>query len=1216
MKKAILYLAMLLFYLGGTAQNPGWTVPNKYVKFETWSTTLPSLPVPTNIYGSTSTNTANDPWDGYDANQTADYASNMMLDQQGNIRFFIVDGFIYDGEGNFIDYLQTPNGNMVTGYSEIAIVPDPSDCDRYYIIAHRILNYDRLPYVLLLDMGEINLYGESYGSCSHFGQLVPINGTGDLSVAIENITPNWAPDFGGLKNSLGFIAVSDLRIDNSYLAFVTNKQGIFRYKIDATGFHYDNELISFPDYGYNQAETRSEMELIKLSSGNYRIAVPYGPEFLIVDGYPIREVLFTAELNSNGALIGGSQKYFYTHDYNPLGINKSARFKGLEFSEDGSRLYVTRRVEAGNPQSISQFSYYDWNNPTPDLVPFTVPAGYDVQFSQIELSANDDLYLVYPTGLLKLPSASSAIPGTMVNFMNFTNNPTYAGFIPANSTTIRLYLLPDQIDGMDYEAYQVATQQCCIDNAGYEAEKYVASSATWSPTVNLFLPQNPFSIGLGNDVYIQKELRIPAGVNLTINNMNFHFAPGARCVVENGNGSLQGGKLTLNNTTFTVDDRCADDLWLGVEVWGNTANSQGSISSSTQGRLLVQNGSEISHAFIGAFAGKRNSTIIPTTSGCPGTEVVSAFSFDGAHNGGIIVGINSTWLNNQRGVYFRPYIASTGTNNKSYFKLCDFIWDAPLKGGHPLRFHAQLSSVKGIRFTGDDFENQAQSMFSYTQTGTGIYAFRSQFYVQSYCPVLLPPCTSCANATPSTFEHLRYGIRTYHYTGDPLTYTVNRSEFEDCQYGISSYKTDNARISQNQFNIRQASYQTAGIVLNRTPNYSVQENELAGNGSPIGQLSYGIVVKNTGIANNDIYKNTFESLHIGAQSEGDNAVEITANNYPGSTNFNMSGLNYTCNNFELDIDLADMTIVNGRIDLFQGHAIGHASLSAATMGAARNYFSLDGESISLEHDITVSGTNPQEIQYVGLATPHYLADSYSPNWVLPLVSSYMGTQATTSFNMCPSKLCEKHHVVLVGHRQDLLDLKSDLNQELQRLDPRDLTGRRKILDQINAATEQLDLLTKQIACDILTEEEDLATIRTRLEDIDQRSTYLTLTQFLALDQSQMPIAPAPLEVDNFLPIVPAGGGRKVAASLVQQEKAFSISPNPSSGDFAINFEENIDAPIDLTVVALMGKILFQGQRNAQQRAQPDLKGLNNGVYFLLVKSEGNLLGSKKIEILK
>jgi hypothetical protein len=48
----------------------------------------------------------------------------------------------------------------------------------------------------------------------------------------------------------------------------------------------------------------------------------------------------------------------------------------------------------------------------------------------------------------------------------------------------------------------------------------------------------------------------------------------------------------------------------------------------------------------------------------------------------------------------------------------------------------------------------------------------------------------------------------------------------------------------------------------------------------------------------------------------------------------------------------------------------------------------------------------------------------------------------------------------------------------------------------------------------------------------------------------------------------------------------------------------------------MGKLVYQATGSMQAALHLNLNDLNNGVYFVLVKSEGSLLGTKKIEILK
>ncbi|HEX2899019.1 MAG TPA: hypothetical protein VHS96_04790, partial [Bacteroidia bacterium] len=722
------------------AQNRGWTMPARYIKNAGGLTTPANLPVPTALFGTTSTNSAGDPWDAYDANQLAQFSSNMMLDRNGNIEFFIVDGMIYDGKGHFIDYLQTPYGDVATGFSETAIVPDPANCERYYLIAHRVVNFDRYPYVFLLDMSLPNLNAFGPNACAYHGQLVPIGTSFQNGLSVQGITPNWSANYLGLKNSLGMIAASDLRTDNTRLAFITNNQGIFRYKISDAGFEYDNALIPFPYFSYNHAQVRSEMELVRLSNGNYRIAVPYHTETLVMSGQHVRQVLFAADLDANGNLISGTEKYFPIYYYNPGGIEQTAYIRGLEFSDDGNRLYVSHPSNILNP---AQLEYYDFTTNLPGLQSFNIPGTYNLQLSMLELGLNDKLLIAHANGLYQIPNASNAVPGTISSISTFA--------YPSNGLqSHQLYQLPDQIDGMDYDDFQTANLQCCINSSTFTMGYHVATSGTWQAGAN------PFGVA-GSTLYVKQELRVPQGVALNITNMTLRFAPGARLVIERGAGGQQGGKLTLNGTTLSIDDRCStDQLWMGVEVWGNATAMQGNISNSTQGRLIMTNNSRIEHASIGVLVSKRIATVV-TNGSCAPTQTITPFGFDQTYDGGIVQASNSSFVGNQRGVWFRTYVASNGTNNLSYFSRCDFIWNGNVRGGLVPVNQAELLAVKGIRFSGCNFRNNSPVLTSPGTNGTGIFSAYAQFNVAEFFGTPLQIFEDCPAPIPTTFTGLQFG---------------------------------------------------------------------------------------------------------------------------------------------------------------------------------------------------------------------------------------------------------------------------------------------------------------------------------------------------------------------------------------------------------------------------------------------------------------------------
>lgn len=84
-------------------QNPLWLLDNRYSTLA--SPILTPLPKPTTVYGQAGTTnsgtaTAPNPYDGYDG-QKPKFAGNIQPKPDGTIDFFIMDGVIYDGQGNF-----------------------------------------------------------------------------------------------------------------------------------------------------------------------------------------------------------------------------------------------------------------------------------------------------------------------------------------------------------------------------------------------------------------------------------------------------------------------------------------------------------------------------------------------------------------------------------------------------------------------------------------------------------------------------------------------------------------------------------------------------------------------------------------------------------------------------------------------------------------------------------------------------------------------------------------------------------------------------------------------------------------------------------------------------------------------------------------------------------------------------------------------------------
>jgi len=794
------------------------------------------------------------------------------------------------------------------------------------------------------------------------------------------------------------------------------------------------------------------MEVTTLKNGNYRIAVPYMPTSNGPDSNFVYEYIYTAEVDSTGFAIDSTILRLPLHaTFSVSGNDQLAMTRGLEFSEGGEFLYVTHTT---TPQHPTAFEYYNFATGNDTLVPVPGQNISDFQYSMLEMAFDQKLMLANENGLYALDNATDPTSGISL-FSSFDYEPNAEG--EALPSLLKSYMLQDQIDGTNYLASFTEDVACCIESSTYDVDLFVASiSESWTPS------SNPLNNGSGDEVYIKQEIKIPAGKTITIKNMELHFAPGARLVVENGIGITGiGGKLILDSTTLTADARCDKSaMWLGVEVWGNQSLAQG----ANQGYFELQNYSVIEDAMIGILVSARPTLYDPTEQGCGLNPVYPTTNFMNQRNGGIVKAIvgKSTLRNNKQGVYFRKYFggtASSGANNQSLFDQVSFVWDDTVKT-EP-RNHARLEEVKGVIFRGCYFGNQVSEGLTYFQKGNGILSKDAQFHVYALCTSQIGLGQSCPPASweRSKFVDLDFGIISVNNNG--LSMSCMDANFDRNRHGIHLNGTQNERVLSNFFTVRKAdAYQTSGLSLYRSSGYHVENNDFMGDpGSTIAAadaLSYGVVVNNSGVSKNEIYRNRFNDLRIGGQTEGINAFDINTQNNPSTDSFKMSGLIWTCNDFKSEIFSNDMTLFynygEGRMNYHQGYATGGSSLLDQALKAARNKFSLIGE--TNQHDFFF-GNNTQEVQYCHLNANRHIPDSYtslntnnganqSPFSIIP--AQYGGDVIIVDDNTCPSKLISKQNPKLLmkqisdqigfldslkdgGNTQNLLDLISNGTQE-------------------------------------------------------------------------------------------------------------------------------------------------------------------------------------------
>lgn len=837
--------------------------------------------------------------------QSAEYTHNAMQDVNGNLLFFTVDDFVYDKDGYRIGNLYNNLGNItVKGTAEMVFVPDPANCDRYYIIAAArdgapTVGSTTFPFYGILDLSQPN---PNYPS--RFGALESLGG--ETASSIGDITSGFQ-NFD-VKTKGVFIAASKLRDDNSRFVFISNSTGIFRYKIDNSGFNYDNYYLPFNPLVTGGADgfVRGEMELVELGGGNYRIAVGtiyYNSNTATLNS---RLGVYTADLDNTGTLIPTTDEVL---EFDLQGGPALAFVHGLEFSPNGDILYITHDASSLFPNPIE---FYDFNNTGQGVQPLSLTNDFDFMSSQIELGKDGKLYFATSDRLATLSNSNtpnSAIWNDAAQPITYSAN--YEE-VPGFPYHLKTYILPDQIDGMDYTAHFNANVECCLANNFYHKPYnpgVITSPVSETWTTGGF---NPF--GSSGEVLISDNLTIPAGVTVTIQGMIFKFAPGAKVIVERGTGSLPGGKLILDNTLFSSDNRCdIQAMWQGVQVYGHSNQNQTPSFNGQQGQLILRNRSKIEHAMKGAVAVKINQNQ---------NYPYNFTSYDFNYTGGIIQASNSSFYNNRQDIEFRSYIAPNGINNQSRFSKCEFTTYGLLNNTalYP-QYHVFMHNIVGVGFYGNKFRNMTPELYDYWRQGQGIYSFDAKYSVNAACNSLSLPCSSFE---PNEFENLYFGIRAI-TMNELRTIKVDRNDFVNNYFGIYLQGSDMATITRNDFEVYRSAapnltFATYGLYLNRSTGYQVEENTFTEFNDPAVSANgntHGIIVDNSGISDNEIYKNDFFDINIGGQSQRINSVAYN----PGASNPNNVGLRWKCNDFTNEIFEADLAVTSGRIAYQQGYCV-------------------------------------------------------------------------------------------------------------------------------------------------------------------------------------------------------------------------------------------------------------------------------------------------------
>lgn len=891
-------------------------------------------------------------YEDYDGSPS-DFTHSAIQDENGELLFFVVDGGIYDKDGYQIEHLTFSDYGQIrqVGFSETLIVPDPVDCNKYYIFSSGSNDLDNfsssewIPHYVKIDMEEENAY--------HQGRYGAIDQTMSLPLSLESstITPGFWVDGSELKKLryCNFSAVYP-SCKKEVLVYMTVPWGVFQYRIDENGLTYQTKLL-FDNPYFDGPAIRAEMESIVLPNGNHRIASVYRMGNTATES---RMGVFFADFSPNGNLISNSEELVEI----TWGFTADQPFiNGIEFSENGEYLYVTHNTTTAYPNAIE---YLDYNNLSNGLTPLAVSNASDFQYSQIETNENGQLIFATSNRIATLSNSNSP------NVSNWNNNFQSLGAFtyPINNFDgvmmgggVDSYMIPKQIKQVSYSDY--FAKLGCSSGLGD-----ITYSGTWSPGEG----NNPFNSSTG-EVYIDFDLVIPKGSQLTIEDMTFHFSSTASITVEKGDATEKGASLILNGTTLTADTRCDEEvMWPGILVEGHSNQNQTPLSNTQQGQINVIGNSRIEHAMTGIHG----------------------------LDGGIVRVSNSIFCNNRVGINIPQYFSPNQQDNQSYIRLSEFITDGFLNNTsvNP-ESHLILINNEGVRIQGCKFKNETPGLYPILLEGVGVMSSGSRYTVEPRCLSLVYPCTSWQE---TEFENLSFGIYSLggsHYT--PIT--VNQSKFIWNLFGIFIVGVNDAEITENTIQVRHTMnvlglYNT-GVTMSNCTNYQIEENTIFAS-TPHNAISLGILVSNSGEDPNEIYKNTFELLNIGVGTQDINGTVYNVGGY----NPIIDGLEIKCNEFT-DSYVTDIGMLSGRIKYLQGDCIPSSNYPLSTQAPAGNLFSHTGNNFQSDY-----AANPgvQEIRYAHHADAMTTPIDYNGSYISLDYCASIVDPVYFDGNSCPSNI--------------------------------------------------------------------------------------------------------------------------------------------------------------------------------------------------------------------
>jgi hypothetical protein len=354
--------------------------------------------------------------------------------------------------------------------------------------------------------------------------------------------------------------------------------------------------------------------------------------------------------------------------------------------------------------------------------------------------------------------------------------------------------------------------------------------------------------------YFDGDIILNANSTLRINS-SVYFKPGSKIIVmPSAELFLDGMLSTLPNCDETIS------LWEGIQVIGNSNMPQ---LPQYQGALRTLGGAIIMNAKIGVavYGIDNNDNYMENTSG------------------GIIIIDNATFKSCKIGIDIRNYTYdNTNTAYKPQIVNSSFITTKKLYTYEPIEtpIHIQILNNNEVSIAGCSFGALGNDLFitlPWTQIPIGVKSW--------YSSVNIGNCS---------FGNLSYGVNALDFTSELKMVDIDQNTFTDCLNGVYLNTLTNPQINRNEFYFHENTLEADKVVqifIDQCPTFVVEENYF-NMWRPDQDLTpnFGIIINNSGPANNIVYKNEFYQAIYPILALGENRDDNGLN-----------GLSLRCNTF-------------------------------------------------------------------------------------------------------------------------------------------------------------------------------------------------------------------------------------------------------------------------------------------------------------------------------